>query len=84
VIDPTQSKALLTYAAETLCLLEVWFLLGFFYIMMHLVIHLVEEIDLCGPVHSRWCTSVERYLGVLTKYVETNQNLRCTWPQDIS
>jgi hypothetical protein len=69
VIDPTQSKALLTYAAETLCLLEVWFPPGFFDIMTYLVIHLVEEVDICGPVHSRWCYSVERYLGVLTKYV---------------
>jgi hypothetical protein len=69
VIDPNQSKALMTYAAETLCLLEVWFPPGFFDIMTHLPIHLVEELDICGPVHSRWCYSVKRYLGVLIAYM---------------
>ena len=37
--------------------------------MPHLVVHLVRELEICGPVHARWCYSVERYLGVLTKYV---------------
>jgi hypothetical protein len=59
----------MTYAAETLCLLEVWLPPAFFDIMTHLPIHLVEELDICGPVHSRWCYSVESYLGILTKYV---------------
>ena len=58
-----------TYAAETLCLLEIHFPPGFFDIMTHLVIHLVDELEICGPVHSRWCYSIERYLGVLTKFV---------------
>lgn len=48
---------------------EVWFAPGFWDIMMHLPIHLVEEVAILGPVHSRWCYSVERYLGVLTSYV---------------
>jgi hypothetical protein len=38
--------------------------------MTHLVIHLMEEVDICWPVHSRWCYLVERYLDVLTKYVQ--------------
>jgi hypothetical protein len=61
--------ALKIYAAETLCLLEIWFPPNFFNIMPHLVVHLVEEVDICEPIHARWCYSVERYLGVLTKYV---------------
>ena len=50
-------------------MLEMHFPPGFFDIMPHLVIHLVREIDICGPVHSRWCYFVERYLGQLTGYV---------------
>lgn len=61
--------ALRTYAAETLCLIEIHFPPGFFDIMTHLVIHLVGELEICGPVHSRWCYCIERYLGVLTKFV---------------
>ena len=37
--------------------------------MIHLIIHLVDEVEICGPVHARWCYSIERYLGVLTKYM---------------
>lgn len=61
--------ALRTYAAETICLLKIHFPPGFFDIMTHLVIHLVDELEICGPVHARWCYSIERYLGVLTKFV---------------
>ena len=62
-------SALRTYSAETLCLLEIHFPPGFFDVMTHLVIHLVDELEICRPVHSRWCYSIERYLGVLTKFV---------------
>lgn len=57
------------YAAETLCLLEIHFPPGFFDIMTHLIIHLVDELEICGPIHARWCYSIERYLGVLTSFV---------------
>ena len=69
VIRVSSIPALKTYAAETLCLLEIHFPPGFFDVMTHLVIHLVEELEVCGSVHARWCYSVERYLGVLTKFV---------------
>ena len=38
--------------------------------MSHLVIHLVNELALCGPLHWRWCYGIKRYLGVLTSYVK--------------
>jgi hypothetical protein len=37
--------------------------------MTHLIIHLVEELEICGPMASRWCYPIERYLYVLKKYV---------------
>lgn len=69
VVDLDEIPSLLTYAAKTLSMLEVWFPPSFFDIMSHLPIHLVEELAMLGPVHSCWCYSVERYLGILTSYV---------------
>jgi hypothetical protein len=37
--------------------------------MTHLIIHLVEELDLCGPVHTRWMYPIERYMKALKGYV---------------
>ena len=69
VIRNSEIQSLRTSAVEVLFLLEIHFPPGFFDIMIHLVVHLVDELEICGPVHARWCYSVERYLGVLTKYV---------------
>ena len=69
VVDPAAMGALQNYVAETMCLLEVWFPPAFFDIMPHLVLHLVEELDWFGPVHTRWCYGAERYLYVLKKSV---------------
>ena len=69
VVDPLQIPALLDYAAETLCLFEQHFPPSFFDIMTHLTVHVVEELLQCGPVHSRWCYPVERYMGILASYV---------------
>ncbi|KAI5324072.1 hypothetical protein L3X38_033145 [Prunus dulcis] len=49
----------------TLCLLEKYFPPSFFDIMVHLVVHLVREVRLCGPVYFRWMYPFERYMKVL-------------------
>lgn len=69
VVKIDEMNDLLKFAAETLCLFELWFPPGFFDIMSHLPLHLVQELAICGPVHARWCYSVERYMGVLARYV---------------
>lgn len=38
----------------TLNLLEIEFPTSFFDIMTHLALHLIEELDLCGPMATRW------------------------------
>jgi hypothetical protein len=58
-------------AAEALCLLEKVCPPTFMDVMSHLMIHLVEELYICGPVHSRWMYLVERYLKTLKDYVRT-------------
>jgi hypothetical protein len=42
---------------------------AFFDVMTHLVLHVVEELAICGHVHNRWMYPVERTLGTLKKYV---------------
>jgi hypothetical protein len=58
-------------AAEALCLLEKVFPPTFMDVMSHLMIHLVEELYVCGPVHCRWMYPVERYMKTLKDYVRT-------------
>ena len=48
VIRVASIPALKTYAAETFCLLEIHFPPGFFDVMTHLIIHLVEELKVCA------------------------------------
>lgn len=69
VVVPGEIPWLKEYAAETLCILEAWFPPSFWDIMSHLVIHLVDELAICGPVACRWMYPMERYMGVLKKYV---------------
>ncbi|GAU16669.1 hypothetical protein TSUD_326190 [Trifolium subterraneum] len=41
--------------------------------MVHLIVHLVREIRLCGPVYLRWMYPVEQYMKILKGYMK-NQN----------
>ncbi|XP_057444525.1 uncharacterized protein LOC130736753 [Lotus japonicus] len=53
----------------TLCNMEILFPPSFFTVMVHLIVHLVEEAKLGGPVYYRWMYPIERYLGLLKSYV---------------
>ncbi|KAL0556667.1 hypothetical protein IC582_005181 [Cucumis melo] len=72
-IDTSQLKGMQEDVVVTLCLLEKYFPPSFFTIMVHLVVHLVREIEFCGPVHLRWMYPFERYMKVLKTYVR-NRN----------
>jgi len=37
--------------------------------MTHLLYHLVDEVNICGPVAIRWMYPVERYMKTLKTYV---------------
>ncbi len=43
--------------------------LGFFDNMTHLLIHLVEDLDVWGLVGERWCYPIERFMVILKHYV---------------
>jgi len=40
--------------------------------MVHLVLHLVGEARLCGPVYLRWMYPNERYMKILKVYVKNH------------
>ncbi|KAL0554079.1 hypothetical protein IC582_007990 [Cucumis melo] len=57
-----------------MCLLEKYFPPSFFTIMMHLTVHIVREVKLCGPVYLRWMYPFERYMKVLKNYVRNRHH----------
>jgi len=71
VIDPLKLDALQKEVVLTLCHLEMYFPPSFFDVMVHLVVHLVREIKICGPVFLRYMYPFERFMGILKSYVRT-------------
>ncbi|KAI0501991.1 hypothetical protein KFK09_016936 [Dendrobium nobile] len=69
VIDPKELDILQNNIAITLCKMERSILPSFFTIMVHLLIHLAEEVKLGGPVQYRWMYPFERFFIVLKDYV---------------
>jgi hypothetical protein len=69
VVNLNDILSLKVYVAKTLSMLEMWFPLGFFDIMIHLFIHLVEDLDVCGLIGARWCYPIERFMVILKHYV---------------
>lgn len=60
VIDVSELAELQQSIVMTLCDMERVFLPSFFTVMVHLLVHLVEEVKLGGPVHYRWMYPLER------------------------
>ncbi len=75
VLNPNDIGGLWTYAVETLCMLEMWWPPSFFNLMTHLIIHLLDELEICGPTVARWCHPIEQHLYVLKKYVRNKAKL---------
>jgi hypothetical protein len=67
----TWESEMMDDAIIALCMLEKEFSLGIFNIMTHLMIHLVEELFICGPVHTWWMYPMERYMKSVKDYVRT-------------
>ncbi len=53
----------------TTSFLKKEFLLAFFDIMTHLLLHVVDELEICELVHSHWMYPVEPMMKVLKGYV---------------
>jgi len=68
-VDPAFEHTMHEEVAIALCMIEREFPPSFFDPMTHLVVHLVEELYLCGSVHNRWMYPLERYMKYLKSYV---------------
>lgn len=68
-INGAEREQMLGDCAETMCMLEKEMPPAFFDIMSHLPYHLVQEIFLCGPVHTRWMYPFERYFKAVKGFV---------------
>jgi hypothetical protein len=69
VYNPADFQSLEVDLDESMALVEMEFPPSFFNIMMHLSYHIIEELDMCGPVATRWMYLVERYMKTLKNYV---------------
>jgi hypothetical protein len=56
-------------AAITMCMLDMTMPPSFFDIMVHLILHLVDELNMCRLVHTKWMYCVERLNKLLKGYV---------------
>jgi Domain of unknown function (DUF4218) len=71
VLDPVTLGELQSDIVVTLCELEIYFPVSFFDIMIHLIVHLVREIRLCGPMFLRYMYPFERAMGQLKGLVRS-------------
>src|SRR3954466_13526102 len=69
VIDPGILPRLRSDVAQCLVSFELVFPQSFFKIMTHVLVHLVDEIVILGPVFLHNMFPFERFMGVLKKYV---------------
>ena len=70
LVDVNEKEVLLEEVVKTVCSLEKELPPSVFVIMMHLPIHLVQELYICGPVHTRWMYPFERYMKGLKGFVK--------------
>ena len=69
VIDPEIIPRLENDLVQCLVSFELVFPPSFFNILTHVLVHLVEEIAILGPVFLHNMFPFERFMGVLKKYV---------------
>jgi hypothetical protein len=68
-INPFDLATLQNDVVQCLVSFELVFPPSFFDIMTHLLVHLVKEINILGPVFLHNMFPLERFMGVLKKYV---------------
>jgi hypothetical protein len=78
VWNPLDIESLQLDVLVNLALLEIHFPPSFFDIMVHLLYHLVNELDLCGPIATRWMYLVKRYMKTLKFFVHNMARLEAS------
>ncbi|MCO5580232.1 hypothetical protein L7F22_034098 [Adiantum nelumboides] len=62
-------------AIEIVCLLEEHFPTSILNIQVHLLVHLVDEVEITGTVHARWMFFLERFMKTLKGFVRQRAQL---------
>jgi hypothetical protein len=83
VVYGNQKEEFLNNEVIALHMLEKEFPQGFFDVMTHLMVHLVEQLFICGSMQCHWIYSMERYMKTLKDYVCTRQDLRVVWQRTL-
>ena len=68
-IDLSSLNKARVIAIEAVCLIEEAFPRSILTSQLHLVVHLIDEIAICGVVHSRWMFFIEYFLKTLKGFV---------------
>lgn len=68
-VSISEIKSMEAESSELMCKMELNFPPSFFDIMPHLLVHIVKEIELVGPVPFRWMYFLERYMKDLKGWV---------------
>ncbi|XP_074356729.1 uncharacterized protein LOC141696494 [Apium graveolens] len=69
VIEVDKLEKMQSQLVETLCQLEKYFPPSLFDLMFHISVHLVREVELCGPIFLRWMYPFERYMKTFKGYI---------------
>jgi hypothetical protein len=78
VWDPSNMSSLREGVAITMSLIELQLQEVFFDIMTHLTLHVVEELNICGLVHSRWMYPIENAMKVFKGYICNKARLKAS------
>ena len=71
-MDPSTLELAQVMAVEVVCLLEETFPHSILTSQTHLMVHLIEDMSLCGPVSTRWMFFLERFMKTLKDFVRQN------------
>jgi hypothetical protein len=71
VIDRDELASLKEFIAKTMSQFEMYFPPAFFDIMVHLVVHLVPQIEALGPMYLHEMWTYECFMSILNGYVST-------------
>ncbi|XP_074361828.1 uncharacterized protein LOC141702017 [Apium graveolens] len=69
VIEVDKLEKMQSQLVETLCQLEKYFPPSLFDLMFYISVHLVREVELCGPIFLRWMYPFERYMKTFKGYI---------------
>lgn len=69
VVNPRDMLRLDLLVNEATCFLKIYMLPTFFDLMKNVLIHLVSELSVCGPIGGHWMFLLKRYIGLSKGWV---------------